>query len=127
MDGMLGQVEYIDFEQHDMRHRPFGTRMRPGFAKRKSFEHEREVRGIILTNLIVEGGSFTMNEAFLEKQRREQPMGISAKVDLQALIASIVVSPVAAPYIEELVRIVTKRHGLDHLVRKSELLKAPIY
>jgi hypothetical protein len=84
MHGILGQVEYTDFEQHDMGHRPFGTQMSPGFAKRKSFEHEREVRGIILADLIVEGGSFTMNEAFLEKQRREQPVGISAKVDSSA-------------------------------------------
>jgi hypothetical protein len=123
--GIMGQVEYIDFETHDMLRRD--THMRAGHVKRKSFEHEREVRGMIITNLIAKGARITLNEELLEKQRLQQPLGINAKVDLAGLIQSIVISPVAAPYIEELVGIVTKRHGLDHLVRKSELLKTPVY
>ena len=101
--------------------------IRPGHLKRKSFEHEKEVRGIILTDLIVEGGSFTMDDAFLEKQRLLQPEFIDAKVDLKGLIQAIVVSPIAKPFIENLVRIVTERRDLDHLVRRSDLLKAPAY
>jgi len=36
-------------------------------------------------------------------------------------ILAIVTSPIAAPFVKELVGIVTKRHGLDHLVRESQL------
>ncbi|MGA3285198.1 MAG: hypothetical protein ABSD57_12180 [Verrucomicrobiota bacterium] len=128
MHGILGQVEYADFDNHDMR-RDTGTHtvIRPGHLKRKSFEHEREVRGIIIANFIVDGPSFNMDDSFLERQRLRQPLGISAKVDLKGLIQSIVVSPTAKSYVEELVQIVTKRHGLDRLVRKSDLLKTPVY
>jgi hypothetical protein len=126
--GILGQVEYVDFESSDMRRETgIPTIIRPGHLKRKSFRHEREVRGIILKNLIVEGGAFTMNEAFLEKQRLEQPIGINAKVDLKGLIQKVVISPTAKPFFQELVKTITEKYGLDHLVCKSRLLQMPTY
>jgi hypothetical protein len=59
--GIPGQVEHADFDNRDMR-RETGrhTIIRPGHLKRKSFEHEREVRGHILTNIIADGGTLTM-------------------------------------------------------------------
>ena len=125
--GILGQVEYVDFDGHDMLRNPSGTVIRPGHLKRKSFEHEREVRGLIMTDYIFDGETFIMDDAFLQRQRFQQPRGISAKVELKQLIKSVVVSPTAKSYVEELVQIVTKRHGLDHLVQRSNMLKTPAY
>ncbi len=126
--GILGEVEYVDFETHDMRNdRSPSVVIRPGHLKRKGFEHEKEVRGIIIKDLIVEGGKFALDDAFIEKQRVQQPLGISAKVDLKELITSIVISPAAPDFVGELVYIVTERHGLQHVVRKSELLSEPLY
>lgn len=126
--GILGQVEYVDFETHNMLHKPHATVMRPGFLKRRSFEHEREVRGIIFMNLSFGGVEHViLDDAFIESMRLSKPRSIEAKVDLPDLLQAIVISPVAAPYVEELVRIVTKRHGLDHLVRKSSLCGLPVY
>ena len=72
MSRVLGQVEYVDFETHRMRHNPPSTSMKPGLLKRKSFEHEREVSGIIQTELIVGGSTLPPEAELLEKQRREQ-------------------------------------------------------
>jgi hypothetical protein len=123
--GLLGQVEYVDFQTHNMLHKPFHTVMRPGFLKRRSFEHEREVRAIILMDFGVQ--QLTMDDGFIEWMRTNKPRGIEAKVNLSDLVQAIVISPVAAPYVEELVRIITKRHGLDHLVCKSSLCDLPVY
>jgi len=125
--GILGQVEYVDFSDHDMRRRPSGTVIRPGHLKRKSFEHEREVRGIIIKNLIHDGPTMSRDEASMERQRRDQPIGINAKVDLKKSIHSIVISPTAKPFFQELVQLVAKRHELDHLVRQSTLGGTPAY
>ena len=123
--GILGQVEYVDFEHHDMRRHPFGTPMRPGLLKRKSFEHEREVRGVVLTEL--NKPQLELDEPFIAKLKDEMPCGITAKINLRELILAIVTSPIAAPFVKELVGIVTKRHGLDHLVRESQLRGTPMY
>jgi hypothetical protein len=125
--GILGEVEYVNFETHDMWRDRSPTVIRPGHLKRKIFEHEREVRGIVTTNFIVEGSSFTMDESFLEKQRNEQPKGIAPDVDLKALLQSIVVSPLADGFVEELVIKTSERRGLGHLVSKSKLLGTPAY
>lgn len=68
-----------------------------------------------------------MDEAFLEKQRPQQPLGINAEIDVKELIQSIVISPTAKPFFEELVQIISERHGLNHLVRKSALLNTPAF
>lgn len=125
--GILGEVEYVDFETHDMWRDKSSTAIRPGHLKRKSFEHEREVRGIIGINFIVKGSSFTMDDAFLEKQCNEQPKGIAPDVDLKTLLQSIVVSPLSAGYVEELVIKTSERRGLAHLVTKSKLLGTPVF
>jgi hypothetical protein len=125
--GRLGEVEYVDFETHDMWRDESPTVIRPGHLKRKSFEYEKEVRGIVATNLITDGGKFTLDESFLEKQRKEQPKGIAPNVDLKTLLQSIVISPLAAEFVEELVIKTSERQGLGHLVTKSKLLGNPAY
>jgi hypothetical protein len=125
--GILGQVEYVDFETSDMYRTGSPTVIRPGHLKRRSFEHEREVRGIIIKNLITEGGTFNFDDLFVEMQRVKQPVGVNAKVNLKELIQAIVISPMAARFFEELVLTVTARHNLNQLVRKSDLLKTPAY
>lgn len=123
--GILGQVEYVDFDHHDMRRGP--TVIRPGHLKRKSFDYEREVRGIILAEMVHVADGFGFTDKTTELQRLHQPLGINTHADLKELIQSIVISPTAEPFVEELVQTVAKRHQLDGLVRKSELLKTPAY
>jgi len=44
--GLLGPVEYFDFDNHSMVGRT-GCTAKPGFAKQKSFEYEKEVRAMV--------------------------------------------------------------------------------
>ncbi len=103
--GMLGQVEYVDFQTHPMTLPDLNRPIPPGHLKRKSFEHEKEVRGIFMM-------SFPDNHL---------------RMNLKKLVEAIVISPVAAPFVEELVRIVTKRHRLDGFVRQSHRCGTPVY
>ena len=98
-----------------------------GFGKSRAFEHDREVRGMIYMNPIMEGPTVTPDQETLEKLRLRMPPGIVAKVDLKELVHGIVLGPSAATYMKELVRIIAKRQGLDHLVRDSEMGGAPIF
>jgi hypothetical protein len=125
--GSIGEVEYVDFDTHNMWRKKSPAKILPGYLKRKSFEHEKEIRGIIRTNTIVAGSTFIRDDAHIEKQRLEQPLGIAVKADLKKLIHSIVISPLAPKFLEELVHRILERQGLNHLVRKSELLKTPVY
>jgi hypothetical protein len=126
--GLLRQVEYGDFKTHTMRD---GTsQVPPGFLKRKSFEHEREVRGIIQAKdpfFKETGPDFTFDDSLLKRLEAQMPRGIEPKVRLRKLIQSIVISPIAAAYVEELVRRICKRHGLGALVRRSDLCGTPLY
>lgn len=121
--GILRPVDYVDFTSHDMLG-PFGEPMRPGHFKRKSFEHEKEVRGIIIGNLS-HGTAF--NETDLKELGEKLPKGFEAKVNLRSLIQAIVIGPLAKPYIEKLVRIVTNRKRLEHLVDNSQLGGKPVF
>lgn len=126
--GILADMAYLDFDNSPMR-RPVGHRgiLQPGYLKRKCFDHEKEVRGIIVVDPIIEGGRFIKDEASLEEQKRLQPPFVDAPVDLKGMIQAIVISPLAKPFQRELVDIVAERHGLKHLVKTSELLRNPVF
>lgn len=128
--GLLSHVEYIDFETHNMLRKPFATTIRPEYAKRKCFEYEREVRGLILTDglsKVCTGGTLEVSHATLVRLQNEMPLGIKAKVDLQQLISTIVLSPLATTSEATRVHEATKPIGLSDLVRRSQLVGTPTY
>jgi len=121
---ILGPVEYLDFEMQDGS-LPFGKKARPGFLKRKSFEHEKEVRGMIyveeqLPNLI-------LSPEYVQDLRESMPLGIDVKVKLKQLIQEIYISPLSASYFSDVVAILSDRHGVADLLRRSTLLGEPVY
>jgi len=104
---------------------PFGKKARPGFLKRKSFEHEKEVRGMIyveeqLPNLI-------LSPEYVQDLRESMPLGIDVKVKLKQLIQEIYISPLSASYFSDVVAILSDRHGVADLLRRSTLLGEPVY
>ncbi len=105
-DIMLGQVKYIDFEIDKF---DFGNVLSPFAHKRRSFEHEREVRAIIWTpDKVVENG-------------------VSVSMDLNMLVERVYVAPDAPAWFENLVKSVLARYAYGFPVFHSDLNKDPLY
>lgn len=100
----LTKVNYIDYENEFM---PEGNIMYLATHKRKSFEHEKEVRCIYnnpLTNPTEKGG-----------------FGFSAKMDLNKLIQKVYISPFAQSFIEQIITNLLHKFNLSANVISSKL------
>lgn len=103
----LSCVRYIDFDT-EVDQAPVNL-VRNITQKRRSFEHEHEVRLIFM-----QGGS------------DNPPMGMHAEVDLDTLIERVVVSPYAAEWYREVVTNVSRHYGIQCEVATSRLAERPI-
>ncbi len=109
----LGTVTYIDYEKDEM---VGGHVFTPHLHKRRSFEHEREVRAIIDKTLTGD----KKNQITIEH-------GVKIKVDLELLIDKIYVAPNAPNWLSDLVEAVVNRYGYNFKVVHSDLNKQPIF
>ena len=110
----LGLVRYIDYEQD---HIELNNIFWPFVHKRKSFEHEKEVR-------IVHSYPAKIGEKWAD---RETPPGIWKPVDLDRLISRIFVSPTCDSWFCDLVQKTTTRYGLSKNVLQSDMNATPVY
>lgn len=99
----IGRVHYIDYEDVILHH------LDAPFRKRLAFEHEKEVRAI------------------LRFHSGERPFGLSVPVDLAVIIHSVVVSPLAPRWFEELVTEIGKRFECSATANKSSLNVDPLH
>lgn len=122
--GILGPVEYFDYENDSML-LSHGRVGRTGFSKRKQFESEKEVRGMIsppLPDPSTNEGRFDLKD-FQDKQ----PRSFSVNVNLQMLIEEIYVSPLSPDWFMDLVRTLVRSHNLNISVYKSKLSENPAF
>jgi hypothetical protein len=118
-DIYIGKVRYIDYNKENIKE---GNIFNPFLYKRKSFEHERELRAV------------TMKSDYKE-QTIENPIlhidpgwiGNYVKVDLNVLIEKIIVSPTAPEWFAGLVGSIMKKYGFNKKIVQSNLSKDPIY
>jgi hypothetical protein len=129
--GVISPIEYLDFDIDDMTLRPiskgFGRHANPGFLKRKSFEHEHEVRGAIDWLDHSKMPSKIPMRKFAEFCRLANPRGISVNVNLKQLIEEIYLSPLAHSHFEDVVRSLAELHGLGDRVRLSKMAGIPVF
>ncbi len=111
----MGLVKYIDYENDWLRE---GNTFYPFMHKRKSFEHEKEVRAVI-SDFATEGKNNRGNS--------NPAFGKPTPIDLGSLIKCIHVSPTSPNWFVELVREVTTKYKLKARVVKSELYGQPVY
>ena len=103
----IGTVTYVDYENAYIAESDLFT---PVLHKRKSFEHEREVRAI-KSNFSPPG----------------VPMGAYCNVELKSLIAEVIIAPQAPTWFAELVKSVANKYELQAPITTSSLAVSPIW
>ncbi len=111
----VGEVSYINYESAFVKE---GNVFAPFLHKRRSFEHEHEVRALLLH--AADNG----NKGIVPDL---QPPGVNCDVDLPKMIEEVVVTPFAQDWLVEVVNGVASRYGLAAPVRKSALADKPIW
>jgi hypothetical protein len=114
----IGKVRYIDYDTELM---PAEDIRQPFLHKRKSFEHERELRAVIQEVPHEEG----KGPPWLSPETGE--VGVYVPVDLEVLIERVYVSPTAPEWFSELVASVAKKYQLNKELAQSSLRDGPVY
>lgn len=124
----LGQVKYIDYEKESIGHyydpdsaNDFVFNMFAPFVyKRKSFEHEREIRALIERPP-------TTSEEQIGRYQDTIAHGVEIKVDIKQLVENIYVAPSAPDWLSSLVSKVAQRYGFTFQVVRSRLSEQPLF
>ena len=122
----LGKVKYIDYDSENI---PEDDLLSPYLHKRKSFEHEREVRAMI--QRIPPEASPENLPNFLTGEIPMWPnicdVGIYYEVDLNLLIQEVIIDPSAPDWLLDLVSSVADRYDLQAAIKKSHLAALPTW
>ena len=113
----IGMIEYIDFDTGRI---PPGSFASQFFRKHRSFEHERELRAMVLEYPLSEAGEF-------DWLRQPDDSGASFPVNLDTLIEAVFIAPQAPKWYVELVSKAARRYGLAVEPQHSELGATPLY
>lgn len=103
----IGTIKYLDYAKEGFEE---GNLLNPFVHKRKSFEHERELRAAVYFPV-----------RFIEPPEEEQPNGLKIKIDINKLIENIYVSPDSQPWFSDLVKQAIIKYGYNFKVVGSEL------
>jgi hypothetical protein len=133
----LGVVQYIDYEKERV---PAGANF--FVYKRKSFEHEREVRAVVFKRPYLKIRSLSEKELeyWIEKAESGQLLesdkqflgmelgyGLKIRVDMNKLVERIYVAPTAPEWFADLVRALVRKYGFEFEVVQSKLDEQPVY
>jgi hypothetical protein len=113
----VGMMNYIDYESEAI---PFGNIMYPTIYKRKSFEHEKELRALIWT---AQNGK----NVFGPENKFKDVPGLYVPVDIPTLVERVYVAPTAPAWIPDLIASLLKRFGREISVVQSSLADKAFY
>lgn len=115
-DVFIGKVKYIDYQTEWL---PEGNSFYPFLHKRKSFEHERELRAIIQ--------KFPTKDDKIDLTQEIFDVGAYIAVDLEILLEKIFVSPTAPKWFTDVVNSIMSKYNLKKEVIQSSLTGGPVY
>lgn len=111
---LIGKVNYIDYDKEVIN--PFNG-FNSFLHKRKSFEHERELRVILWDKMKTNKDLIDLSDQ----------TGCRIKVSLEELIQNIYVSPNSPLWFTNLVQEITLKYGISRKVINSRLNDTPIF
>jgi hypothetical protein len=112
-----GEVSYLDYEMQTIAD---GNVFNFIMAKRRSFEHEHELRAVIWERSSAElGGN--------EIRNRATPVGITVPVDLSQLTEAVYISPTSPAWFAEVVQQMLETQKLNVPVTQSSLARTPVF
>ena len=117
IDIYIGRIEYVDYNTAFI---PEGNVFSAYLHKRKSFEHEREVRAMIVETPPDDGSGLHPNSPDVWEAGRK------CTVDLETLIHEVIVSPLAEGWLVDLIGSVVTKYGLNVQVNHSNLVETPV-
>jgi hypothetical protein len=101
----IGLIDYIDYDEDEI---PWDNLFYLALHKRKSFEHEREIRAIVMSP--------------------DNLPGKLIPVDLDILIDKVFIAPNSPAWIHDLIKKVLARYGLNiDIIHHSGLEQKPMY
>ena len=111
----VGLVHYVDYTTEQI---PEFNSFWPYVYKRKSFEHEKELR--IVTGILpdYEGGEIFDEESF---------RGFKVDIDPSILVEDMYVAPGSGEWFRDVVQAVVQQFGLDCQVHESSIDGNPVY
>lgn len=107
---IIGAINYIDYTSDAVI--PEGTVYAPFFYKRKSLEHEQELRAMIPA---------------AKTKYREEFGGVYVPVDIEKLVTEVRVSPTSPEWYMETVKALIRVSGLQLEVHQSTIDADPIF
>lgn len=114
----IGKVNYADYNADWI---PEGNILSPFIYKRKSFEHEKELRAIYYEPPPpAEDGKIHFNQEALYD-------GVNVDIDIDKLIEAIYISPLADEWFHNLIESVVRKYNHNFNIRKSDLHCSPVY
>jgi hypothetical protein len=121
-DVYIGVVEYILYDRDKI---PAGNTFWPLTYKRRSFEHERELRAVWSAMSRLGSAEPSANAGLEYKPAPEE--SVWKQVDLATLVEKIYVSPTAKSWFSELVKKVLTNYRLAVPVQQSDLAADPLF
>ncbi len=108
----VGKVNYIDYSKDLL---PDGNFFYPFVHKRKSFEHEREIRAV------------TSDWGHHNEKETNPNNGRHININLENLIEKVYIAPTAQAWFVELVERITKKYTFKFTIMPSSLDEKPIF
>jgi hypothetical protein len=120
----LGVVKYIDYESDIID----ASNLLSAFVQKgRSYEHEREVRALVVKFPLKNGDPDPGGFGSLDFSRETITHGVEIKVDIERRIERIYVAPSAPEWFADLVRALINRYGYVFEVVHSKLDEQPLF